>query len=130
MGQQYTAICNACGKRFTVSDGGGFTFHLLHCDACGCERAISFQEIGEPHLRYLKGLHVPYSVATAEHDRRVKEAYAGEPMGRDEYERAVEQLCGACECGGRFRFDAPARCPVCRSADWRRDLEGSFICYD
>jgi len=130
MGQQYSAICDACDCRFTVNDGGGFTFHLLRCDRCGAGRAISFEEIGEPHLRYLKGLDVPYSMATAEHDRRVRETYHGEPVARDEYEAAVEELCGECECGGRFRFDAPPRCPSCRSTDVRRDPEGQSICYD
>lgn len=130
VGEQYAAICNACGTRFTVNDGGGFCFHLLHCDACGAERSISLDEIGEPHLRYLKGLKIPYSMASAEHDRRVRETYPGTPMAEGEYHAAVEELCGKCDCGGHFRFKASARCPKCRSADHRADPSGPHLMYD
>ena len=104
--------------------------HLLHCDTCGAEKGIDFDEIGEPHLRYLKGLKVPYCMASAEHDRHVRETYQGEPMTEEEYHVAVEELCGRCDCGGQFRLDAPARCPRCRSADYRLDPKGEFIYYD
>lgn len=59
MGMEYTAKCNKCGHEFEVSEGGGFFFHLLHCDKCGKQKSISFDEIGEPHLQYLKGLGAP-----------------------------------------------------------------------
>ncbi|MEI6499809.1 MAG: hypothetical protein WCP21_02155 [Armatimonadota bacterium] len=130
MGSQSGAICNQCETHFTVNDGGGFFFHLLRCDTCGAGKSISFEEIGEPHLRYLKGLKVPYCMATDEHDRKVRETYKGKPMTRDEYHAAVEELCGKCDCGGQFRLDAPARCPRCRSENHRQDPEGGFICYD
>lgn len=35
-----------------------------------------------------------------------------------------------CECGGTFRSDAPARCPSCRSTDFRRDTTQPTILYD
>jgi hypothetical protein len=90
-----------------------------------------FDEIGEPHLRYLKGLQVPYCVVSAERDRHVRKTYTGDPMTDDEYHAAVEELCGRCDCGGgQFRFDAAPRCPACRSADHRADPEGEFIFYD
>ncbi len=130
MGRESGAICNNCGVRFAVREGGGFLFHLLHCDGCGAERSIGFEEIGEPHLRYLKGLNVPYAMATAEHDRRVQEHYPGEPISEEKYHRIVEDLCGECDCAGGFRFDAPPRCPECRSADYRKDPDGQEIFYD
>ena len=40
-------------------------------------------------------------------------------------EAGVEGKCG---CGGRFTFDAPPRCPKCRSTDYE-DL-GNHIDYD
>ena len=55
MGILRGVICRACGQKSTVSEGGGFVFHLLRCDLCGDAKSISFEEIGEPHLRYLKG---------------------------------------------------------------------------
>jgi hypothetical protein len=87
MGLRYSAICNACGTEFVVHDGGGFTFHLLHCDACGRERTILLEEIGEAHLRYLKGLGVPYSMATADHDRRMREPYPRRADGKGRVRR-------------------------------------------
>jgi hypothetical protein len=41
-------------------------------------------------------------------------------IGFDEFDKpeddaGVEAAAGSCECGGRFTFDAPPRCPRCRS---------------
>jgi predicted Zn-ribbon and HTH transcriptional regulator len=128
MGHGYEAACRDCGHRFHANEGGGFSFHLLHCDTCGTEKDLSFEEIGEPHLRYLKGLEGPYCLASSEHDRRVRESYPGAPLPEEEYQRAVESIAGPCDCGGRFRFGAPVRCPQCRSTTIT-DM-GSLICYD
>lgn len=130
MGYSYTAYCRKCRSSFKVNDGGGFFFHLLRCDSCGGERSIGFDEIGEPHLRYLKGLDGPYCLASAEHDRHVRENYPGEPMGEEEYHGAVEEICGRCDCGGRFRFDAPPRCPKCRTAYEKTGGERPDVLYD
>ena len=130
MGREFVATCRNCGGECTISDGGGFVFHLLHCDQCGGEKGMPFDEIGEPHLRYLKGLAGPYSMATAEHDRDVKENYPGEPLAEDEYHRIVEEMAGTCTCGGRFRFDAPPRCPNCHSDDLEYDEDRPSVMYD
>jgi hypothetical protein len=34
-----------------------------------------------------------------------------------------------CECGGRLSFDAPPRCPDCRSTDLE-PIEGTHVLYD
>jgi len=130
MGREYGVICRKCGQKFSVSEGGGFVFHLLHCDRCGRERSISFEDIGEPHLRYLKGLPGPYAIATSDHDENVRENYPGEPISEEEYHAAVEKLAGKCRCGGEFRFGAPPRCPECGSADLEEDTDGEEVCYD
>jgi hypothetical protein len=54
-------------------------------------------------------------MATSEHDRRLRETYPGEPLSEEAYHREVERLLGPCGCGGEFSFDAPVRCPRCRS---------------
>jgi hypothetical protein len=54
MGLRPGAVCSICGKRFTVNDGGGFFFHLLHCDACGKAKEIAFDKLGEMHLRCIR----------------------------------------------------------------------------
>ena len=117
MGHRFKATCNGCGSEFEGSDGGGFFFHLLRCDRCGEGRAIGFEEIGEPHLQYLKGLGGPYCGASSEADEIVRETYPGEPITEEQYHQAVERQAGNCDCGGRFVFDAPVRCPKCRSTD-------------
>lgn len=130
MGHTYRAFCRKCRSSFKVNEGGGFFFHQLRCVSCGTERSIRFNETGEPHLRYLKGLKGPYCTVTAEHDRRVRETYAGEPMSEEEYHAAVEELCGKCDCGGWFRFDAPPRCPRCRTPYQKTGREGVDVFYD
>ncbi len=117
MGSTYSAECRKCGNRFEVSEGGGFSFHLLRCDLCSNVKHLSFEQIGEPHLAYLKGLDVPYSMATEERDREIQRSYRGKPLSQADYDRAVEKIAGHCQCGGSFKFDARPRCPNCRSAD-------------
>ncbi len=128
MGCTFEAECRDCGHQFRGHDGGGFFFHRLRCGTCGDDKGLSFEEIGEPHLRYLKGLKVPYCLASEEHDRDVRENYPGEPISEEEYHRQVEAIAGACHCGGHFRFKAPLRCPNCRSANVRKGK--TLFCYD
>lgn len=128
MGTRIGARCLDCDEDYSISEGGGFFFHLLRCDTCGQGRSVGFDELGETHLRYLKGLNGPYAMVSAEHDRRVQEDYDGEPLAEEDYHREVERLAGACECGGSFRFDAPPRCPACRST--RYEPAGGMILYD
>jgi hypothetical protein len=116
MGHRFKATCDACQLNFEGDDGGGFFFHRLRCDCCGENSSISFDAVGEPHLRYLKGLSGPYCIASSEADETVRASYPGDPITEDQYHQAVEQLTGACQCGGRFKFDAPIRCPQCRSS--------------
>ncbi len=115
MGQRVEAKCLNCGAVFTLNLGGGFSFHLLRCNKCGKEKTIGFDELGELHLRYLKGLKSPYSVASSSYDRYVQEIVDVEPISEKEYYKGVEEIAGKCSCGGNFKFDAPPRCPKCRS---------------
>jgi hypothetical protein len=130
MGQRYGAICEQCGHKFTVDEGGGFVFHLLHWDECGKSQSISFEKVGEPHLRYLKGLPGPYCIATREGDKDIRENYPGEPLPEAEYHVIVENLAGKCKCGGQFTFDASPRCPKCKSIRLREDPDVPVVNYD
>jgi hypothetical protein len=115
MGHQVEAKCRECGSTFTVDHGGGFSFHLVRCLNCGKTKSIGCDELGELHLRYLKGLPGPYSVANAEHDKEIRERAQVEPISEDEYYRGIEAIAGACRCGGRYCLDSPPRCPKCHS---------------
>ena len=117
MGGRFEAVCEKCEERFFISKGGGFNFHLLHCDKCGKENSISFDKLGEVHFRYIKGLDTPYSVATSSSDLYIQQNYTGKPISEKEYHKSVERIVGKCKCGGQFKFDAPPRCPKCRSSN-------------
>ena len=132
MGSSSGHICRACGTRFTVMSGGGFFFDMLHCDTCGATKEVGHRELGDVHLGFVKGLPGPYAVARAAMDRRIQREYKGQPLTRDEYHAGAEATLGACACGGRFTYDAPARCPECRSTEdqWDVDPHGSGIFYD
>jgi hypothetical protein len=113
-------------------DGGGFMFDLLHCDTCGATTSVSHQELGDIHLGFVKGLPGPYALVRAGMDRRIQEEFDGRVLSREEYHVAAEATLKACACGGTFTYDAPARCPGCRSTEeqWDEDPSGGFICYD
>jgi hypothetical protein len=115
MGDLVKAKCRKCGSTFAVHHGGGFRFHLVRCGDCGKTKSIGFDELGELHLRYLKGLPGPYCFATEKHDRAVQEQAQIEPISKDEYHKGIEAIAGKCRCGGRYCLDAPPRCPECRS---------------
>jgi hypothetical protein len=115
-----------------VSEGGGFFFDLLHCDSCGANKSVRHQDLGDIFFGYIKGLDVPYTMTTAERDRRIREEYPGKPLSKTEYHAAVEANLKPCKCGGRFRYDAAPRCPSCRSAAemWDADETGQRGCFD
>ncbi len=130
MGSASEVDCDDCGQRYTRRIGGGFFFHLLHCDRCGAEKDVSFEDIPEIHAAYLKGSKGPYTVAIAERDAAIRDAYEGEPLTAEEYHAAVEGHSGGCRCGGSFRFDAPARCPRCGSIRATGTVDGINTMYD
>lgn len=129
VGLSYRAACKECRHRFRVNLGGGFVFHVLRCTRCGKAKQVSFDELGEVHLQYLKGLEAPYCVATAGHDQAVKDTYTGPAISEATYARKVQRFAGSCRCGGRFTFRAKPRCPKCLSTRLE-DTREEFILYD
>jgi predicted Zn-ribbon and HTH transcriptional regulator len=128
MGKTSNAKCLDCGHEFELSQGGGFTSHLLRCDSCGITKAVGFDEVGDLHLRYIKGLPGSYSIATSEIDSDIQKYARVVPISETEYHEDVEAFAGNCECGVNFTFDAPPRCPKCHST---RIEEGeTMILYD
>ncbi len=130
MGMESGVICNDCDTAFAVSSGSGFFFHLLHCDTCGERRSVGFDELGDVHLRYLKGLRGPYAIISKEFDEQVQAEYEGEPIDETEYPAEIARIAGECECGGAFSFEASPRCPNCHGTDSRADPDGDTILYD
>ena len=132
MGRATGHICRACKTRFRVKHGGGFFFDLLHCDRCGRAQSVGHEELGDIHLRFVKGLGRPYTVGRTAMDRRIQREYPGKPLSRDEYHAAAEATFDPCACGGRFLYGAPPRCPTCGSTSetWETDPAASMMFYD
>jgi predicted Zn-ribbon and HTH transcriptional regulator len=115
MGSSNKAKCKSCGHKFEASEGGGFMFDLLRCDTCGASKSVGHDEVAEHFRRFVKGSGVRYSVATSERDRQILQDPEISPMSEDEFHAKVEEHAGTCSCGGHFKYDAPIRCPKCRS---------------
>jgi len=115
MGSEYEAHCRKCGHAFALALGGGMSFYLLRCDKCGKEKSVSFQE--------LRDLSVPHAVR----DEDIRETIPGPPPL---IASEIETLLRKHRCGGHFRFDAPPRCPKCRSTEVEYDENGPSVMYD
>jgi len=137
MGTAYEAICNACGARFSVREGPGMLFDVLHCDKCGRSKGIArkavldYQEsrLGSQHGRGEQSTGRPNAGDAV----RSSEWLMANPtvgMSPEVYASTVELLAGQCQCGGHFRFGASPRCPECGSSDYRRDPSGGVTMYD
>lgn len=117
MGQAFQAVCGSCQHTFRASEGEGFHFTILRCDQCGNEEFVEYEDIWDTYLAMLKGLQTGMPELNGADWR----TYPGDPITEDEYRRRVEAKAGECSCGGRFKFDAPLRCPVCRSESVTND---------
>ena len=49
-----------------------------------------------------------------------------EKIKSEEYLGEVERIAGKCKCGGNPKFDAPPRCPKCRSKNIEQVGSTSF----
>ncbi|MBN1785471.1 MAG: hypothetical protein JW825_00575 [Candidatus Methanofastidiosa archaeon] len=130
MGTSYSVVCKNCMKRFTASYGGGFFFHLLHCEECGKERSVDFKEIGDLHIRFVKGLPGPFCVASSEWDKTIQDLPDIEPLDEGSYQNLIVERLERCSCGGRFTFDAPPKCPRCGSKEFEKPEYGAIMHYD
>ena len=132
MGSATSQVCRDCGEQFMARDGGGFMFDLLHCDTCGAGRSVSHEELGDIHLGYVKGLPGPYAVARSRMDAEIKATYPGPALTGAEYQAGAEATLDPCACGGTYRYDAPPRCPGCRSTPdrWDEDPDGPMMFID
>jgi predicted Zn-ribbon and HTH transcriptional regulator len=132
MGTAYRARCKQCGKKFMVSEGGGFHFELLHCDNCGEKKGVPHEDMGDILPRHLKSLLLTKAneseLRKDETARRLMSA-PGTPLSDDQYAREISLLAGKCRCGGAFTLNAPARCPKCRSTDFE-DTGEECVDYD
>ena len=123
MGSEFEARCRRCNHTFSVMQGGGMAFHLLRCDKCGKEKSVGFREAIDLHNQSLSARD---STTTGVRDDYIPEDTPGPGLT----EADTEALLGKHRCGGRFRFDAPPRCPKCRSTEVALDENGPTLMYD
>jgi predicted Zn-ribbon and HTH transcriptional regulator len=114
MGRTFDATCRECGDVFRASEGGGRRFEAVRCTECGEGGAIGHEEIAEAHRRFVERSDEAMGI---QDDREADVAFE---RARAEFFAVVNAAAGECSCGGRFRHDAPLRCPRCRSTDLER----------
>ena len=103
--------CPTCGERFPVYTVGGMAgLTALPCDSCAeviwvvpPDKLLAwpYRVLLLPPFFFLIPLLEFFGVM-------------GNPHTRKYFERVTEHY-PACECGGRFRHDAPNHCPKCRA---------------
>ena len=131
MGISYIATCRKCQTRFRASEHGGVNFHLLHCDNCGAEKTVSHKDLGKIHLKFIKGLPIPYSSASAKFDTFIQKFYPVASIGEKEYFHAIEEYAGKCICGGKYSMKAGPRCPQCNSPEIdKHNCDIGYMLYD
>jgi hypothetical protein len=115
MGIETSLECSNCHSVFTYCDGGGFDFHLLHCDRCGKEKLVNYSKLREIHWKYFRDRNPVYAAADLFY---LHYPPNGQPKpNRDLYWREIEDVAGNCRCGGQYREAAPRRCPKCKSTN-------------
>jgi len=96
MGQMVNPKCRACGHEWAGELlGGTMLMGVYRCTKCPETREVTIVELSAAGLD-----DAPWSLPA----------------------RKADHVLGRCACGGRFRYDAPVRCPECHSDDV--DVEG------
>ena len=91
--KKHKFTCPSCSKTYEIKTYNTGTNDVmeLFCDYCGATLNLDL------------------------YDRRVLELDKKYREYSKEYFAEIESILNPCECGGRFRFDAPPRCKFCRA---------------
>ena len=104
---EFEAKCKDCGAILSIGCVSVDDFSiLLRCERCGGEKFISDDEIEQAKSKDLEKL--------------------SELDSEEENLREIERIAGTCKCGGKPKFDAPPRCPECRSKNIEQVGSTSF----
>ena len=128
MGRRVYSKCLDCGETFITQKGGGIFYRLLHCDKCGRMKAVGLDKIDEtfPWRKGTGGTRL----APAADMRRVRRHVQVEPISEVEYDKRAEAYAGKCRCRGKYKLDAPSRCPKCRSIRLEEVEDGMVVMCD
>lgn len=61
------------------------------------------------------------------HDKHIQDHHECEPISEEEYASLIEMKLRKYACGGRFKFNAKSRCPLCGSNQY---VDGPDECVD
>lgn len=112
MGTIFSVNCRRCRRSFEYLDAYGMGSQILHCDVCGRSHGFAYRDMEDLFERFLAGP----GFGSRGRVSGVADADTG-PLSQEGYEAEVEARCSPCECGGRYRFETPIRCPRCGSLD-------------
>jgi hypothetical protein len=127
MGHYSKAQCHDCGEVYEEHIGGSFTSQGLKCDKCGKTMEIHCHDIPELSIQLL-GYEDYCAVARILPDKNSRDRKKLKRISLEEFNRGVEEFAGKCDCGGKYTFDAPPRCPKCCSTNIKE--VGSKLFYD
>lgn len=126
----WQAICNCCETHFNAAWGHTRRGYCLRCVECGRPQGVPNDEVEKAPSNLDLAQAATATEVGPKSPKRSIEELVEELVARGpspewlEWQQRVEATLPACECGGRFRFGAPSRCPKCRSADHRKDPLG------
>jgi hypothetical protein len=124
----WRAICNHCETSFDAAWGHTRSGYCFRCGECGRPHFVLKEEVEKP-----PGTDFGLSQVVEQSEskpKRTLEELSNELLNRSPsraylaWQERVEAVLPVCICGGRFRFNAPSRCPQCRSDDHRQDPSG------
>ena len=127
MGYMTETKCNDCGEVFDESYGGGFNWDQLRCTNCGKTKDVHHFETPELWEKFIRTLDFLRDIQI---DNQSKELDYLFDLLIAERQRRVEEFAGKCDCGGKYTFDAPPRCPKCGSTNVKEEENGPTLCYD
>jgi hypothetical protein len=138
MGWKWEAVCRACNKEFWASWGHSRRNWELRCEDCGERSGFGRSSTGPgPPPDSLHPTHAAEDQAFTELPEdapgrdllpRTIDLVRMTAEWADWQQRAEAWFKVRCKCGGRYTFDAPERCPKCRSTDLF-PKEGGFWWY-
>lgn len=129
MGCEMQAECNICGHEFRVSYGGSMSSELLRCNRCGKDKFILFREIPDLWVGRWRRFWDAQDGEVVWDDRLGEVKITMRAITEKVYRDRVQRFAGGCTCRGRFRFNAPPRCPKCWSRSFTEG-ERPVLFYD
>ena len=138
MAWKWQAVCRSCGHEFWALCGQAPRKWTLRCEVCGQDTSAATPD--NPTVPPAPAEVHPSLAAERQALEELPlsaspEVVLNRAMGlyhlSDEwikFHNAVESWFGSvrCHCGGRYLFDAPERCPKCRSVE-HQPKEGAFF---